>query len=39
MAPRADLRGAEMMDGTLFQTWPDQPRIDDPRPMIVRGNA
>ncbi|WP_434286260.1 DNA cytosine methyltransferase [Celeribacter sp. SCSIO 80788] len=24
-----------MMDGTLFQIWPDQPRIDDPRPMIV----
>ncbi len=23
------------MDGTLFQIWPDQPRIDDPRPMIV----
>ncbi|TNE66860.1 MAG: DNA cytosine methyltransferase [Rhodobacteraceae bacterium] len=23
------------MDGTLFQIWPDQPRIDDPRPMII----
>nr|WP_319250474.1 DNA cytosine methyltransferase [uncultured Celeribacter sp.] len=23
------------MDGTLFQNWPDQPRIDDPRPMII----
>lgn len=23
------------MDGTLFQNWPDQPRLNDPRPMIV----
>lgn len=23
------------MDGTLFHDWPDQPRIDDPRPMII----